>query len=62
MLALGAVSENFKRYMKQIGLKVSLEVIHKTASLRTAKIIRKVLSLYEERRASPGTRGGSQGL
>ena len=43
--ALGAVSVNFKKYMKQIGLKVSLEVIQKTALLGTAKILRKVLSL-----------------
>ena len=45
MLALAAVSENFKKYMKQIGLKVSLEVIQKTALLGTTKILRKVLSL-----------------
>ena len=43
--ALGAVSVNFKKYMKQIGVKVSLEVIQKTALLGTAKILRKVLSL-----------------
>ena len=29
--ALGAVSVNFKEYMKRIGVKVSLEVIQKTA-------------------------------
>ena len=39
------VSVNFNKYMKQIGVKVSLEVIHKTALLGTAKILRKVLSL-----------------
>ena len=39
------VSMNFNKYMKQIGVKVSLEVIHKTALLGTAKILRKVLSL-----------------
>ena len=43
--ALEAVSVNFKKYMKQIGVKVSLEVIQKTALLGTAKILRKVLSL-----------------
>ena len=42
---LGAVSVNFKKYMKQIGVKVRLEVIQKTALLGTAKILRKVLSL-----------------
>ena len=39
------VSVNFNKYMKQIGVKVSLEVIQKTALLGTAKILRKVLSL-----------------
>ena len=43
--ALKAVSVNFKKYMKQIGVKVSLEVIQKTALLGTAKIVKKVLSL-----------------
>ena len=43
--ALGAVSVNFKEYMKRIGVKVSLEVIQKTALLGTAKIQRKVLYL-----------------
>ena len=42
---LGAVSVNFKKDMKQIGMKVSLEVIQKTALVGTAKILRKVLSL-----------------
>ena len=55
--ALGAVSVNFKTYMKQIGVKVSLEVIQKTVLLGTAKIPRKVLSLKEEGRERPGTRG-----
>ena len=36
--AFGAVSVNFKEYMKQIGVKVSLGVIQKTALLGTAKI------------------------
>ena len=43
--ALGAVSVNFKEYMKRIGVKVRLKVIQKTALLGTAKILRKVLSL-----------------
>ena len=42
---LGAVSVNFKNYIKQTGVKVSLEVIQKTALLGTAKILRKALSL-----------------
>ena len=43
--ALGALSVNFKEYMKPIGVKVRLDVIVKTALLGTAKILRKVLSL-----------------
>ena len=43
--APGAVSVNFKEYMKRIGVYVKLEVIQKTALLATAKILRKVLSL-----------------
>ena len=43
--ALGAVSVNFKEYLKRIGVNVRLEVIQKTALLGTAKILRKVLSL-----------------
>ena len=43
--APGAVSVNFKEYMKRIGVNVKLEVIQKTALLATAKILRKVLSL-----------------
>ena len=39
--ALGAVSVNFKEYMKRIGVNVRLEVIQKTALLGTAKILRK---------------------
>ena len=48
--ALGAVSVNFKEYMKRIGVNVWLEVIQKTTLLWTAKILRKVLSLYEQRK------------
>ena len=44
--ALGAVSVNFKEYMKRIRVNVRLEVIQKTALLGISKIlIRKVLSL-----------------
>ena len=43
--ALGAVSVNFKEYMRRIGVKMRLAVIQKTALLGTAKILRKVLSL-----------------
>ena len=43
--ALGTVSVNFKKYIKQIGVKGSLDVIQKTALLGAAKILRKVLSL-----------------
>ena len=43
--ALGAVSVNFKEYMKRIGVNMRLEVIQKTALLGTANILRKVLSL-----------------
>ena len=43
--ALEVVSVNFKKNMKQIGVKVGLEVIQKTALLGTAKILRKVVSL-----------------
>ena len=41
--ALGAVSVNFKEYIKRTGVNVRLEVIQKTALLGTAKILRKVL-------------------
>ena len=43
--ALGAVSVNFKEYMRRSGVKVRMDVIQKTALLGTAKILRKVLSL-----------------
>ena len=44
-VVIGAVSVNFKEYMKRIGVNVKLEIIQKTALLGTAKILRKVLSL-----------------
>ncbi|CAH3185050.1 unnamed protein product, partial [Porites lobata] len=43
--------------MKRIGVNVRLEVIQKTALLGKAKILRKVLSLYEEGKERPGSRG-----
>ena len=43
--ALGAVSVNFTNCKKQIGVKVSVEVIQKTALIWTAKILRKEPSL-----------------
>ena len=43
--ALGAVSVNFKEYMKRIGANARLEVIQKTTLLGTAKIVKKVLSV-----------------
>ena len=55
--ALGAASVNFKEYMKRIGVNVRLEVIQNTALLGKAKILRKILSLYEEGKERPGTRG-----
>ena len=39
--ALGAISVNFKEYVKQIGVNVRLEVIHKTALLRQQTYQRK---------------------
>ena len=44
-MTLGVISVNFKKYMKEIGAKVSLEVIQTTALLGTAEILRKVLFL-----------------
>ena len=38
--AFGAVSVNFKEYMRRIGVNVRLEVIQKTALLGTANILR----------------------
>ena len=38
--ALGAVSVNFKEFIKRISMNVRLQVIQKTALLGTAKILR----------------------
>ena len=43
--ALGAVSVNFKEYIKRTGVNVRLEVIQKTALLGTAMILKKLLSV-----------------
>ena len=49
--ALGAVSVNFKEYMKRIGVNVRLEVIQKTALLGTARVLKKsTVSVYVRRR------------
>ena len=49
--ALGAVSVNFKEYMKRIGVNVKLEVIQKTALLGTARVLKKsTVSVYVRRR------------
>ena len=48
---------NFKEYMKRIDVNMKVEVIQKTALLGTAKILRKVLSLYGEGKERPGSRG-----
>ena len=55
--APGTVSVNFKEYMKRISMNMRSEVIQKIALLGTAKILRKVLSLWEEGKERPGTRG-----
>ena len=44
--ALGAVSINFKEYMKRMGVNVRLEVIQKTALLGITRVLKKVLFLY----------------
>ena len=48
--ALGALSVKYKKYMKQIGVKVSLEVIQKTALLGTANIVKKATVLVKRRK------------
>ena len=50
--ALGAVSVNFKEYMKRIGVNERLEVIQKTALLGTAKIVKKAKKM-EKRDLGP---------
>ena len=43
--ALGAISDKFDKHTKEIGVKIKLQVVQKTALLGTARILRKVLSL-----------------
>ena len=43
--AIGAVSVNFKEYMKRIGVNVRLEVIQKTALLGKARILKQIIFL-----------------
>ena len=52
--ALGAVSVNFKEYMKRIGVNVKFEVIQKTTLLGTAKILRKKLSCKKKEKRDLG--------
>ena len=43
--ALGVISDMFERYIKKLDVKIAMEVIQKAALLRTAMLLRKVLSL-----------------
>ena len=43
--ASGVISDEFERHMQKLEVKIAMEVIQKTALLRTARILRKVLSL-----------------
>ena len=45
IVALGAVSLDFKRHMEKLEVEARLEYLQKTALLGTASILRKVLSL-----------------
>ena len=42
---LGAVSQRFTGYVNKIGDNIRLEIIHETALLGAARLLRKVLSL-----------------
>uniref|UniRef100_A0A1X7T5M9 Uncharacterized protein n=1 Tax=Amphimedon queenslandica TaxID=400682 RepID=A0A1X7T5M9_AMPQE len=42
--ALGAVTNNFERWIKKLGIKVRVEHLQKTALLGTARILRKHMS------------------
>ena len=50
--ALGAISDKFDKHTEEIGVKIRLQVIQKTALLGTARILRKVLSLCRLRRVN----------
>ena len=42
--ALGTISTKFEKYIESLGIEIRIEHVQKLALLRTAKIIRKVLS------------------
>ena len=42
--ALGIISEKFEKHIKKLGVKITIDVIQKTALLGSARILRKVLS------------------
>ena len=44
-VGLGVISDKFERYMGKLDVKITLETIHKTALLGTARILRNVSSL-----------------
>lgn len=48
--ALGAISDRFEKHMKNVEVKIRLQVIQKTVLLGTPRILRKVLSLEKLRR------------
>ena len=52
--ALGAISVNFKEYVKRIGVNVRLEVIHKTALLGQQKYQRKYCSCKKKEKRDLG--------
>ena len=43
--ALGVISGKWERYVNKMDVKSAMAIIQKTALLRTARILRKVLSL-----------------
>ena len=43
--ALGAISDKFDKHTEEIGVRIRLQVMQKTALLGTARIVRKLLSL-----------------
>ena len=42
--ALGVITRKFEKYIESLGIEIRIECIQKLALLRTARIIRKVLS------------------
>ena len=47
---LGAISDKFDKHTEEIGVKIRLQVMQKTALLGTARTLRKGLSLWRLRR------------